>query len=297
MSRAAQFQAQREATDAAARSSFLAQASALRDNPVHRALFSLPPIRSSSETAIAVVEAPPQKIVTGDVEVDAVLWLREVISTGQADLIARAKEAASRIKTPLKELEKRYTDFLRRANPGSPFATFAAVGFDDLEGLAAKATTQATRRHEALDRFGDALFEDTPAEMFCTEALTGLRPKKKRMSLDDKQVDARFEIRTDVHPATLADCIYELTYWDELYWLRNAVDRNGGDDGMQVAARIDYVFRCLARIRPRNSEEAAVVLRHVFNHDRLTDKEIEAILFNLIGAPGGASKSKKGSAA
>lgn len=57
------------------------------DNLTHRALFSLPPIKVSQQTALVVPELPPKKDVTGDKEVDAVLWLRQVIKTGQADLI------------------------------------------------------------------------------------------------------------------------------------------------------------------------------------------------------------------
>lgn len=49
------------------------RAGVFRDNPAHRALFSLPPIRESSETLPAVPELPPQQRVTGDPELDAVL--------------------------------------------------------------------------------------------------------------------------------------------------------------------------------------------------------------------------------
>ncbi|RPO09519.1 hypothetical protein [Pseudomonas aeruginosa] len=65
-----------------------------RDNAKHRELFSLPPIRESEETLPSVPELPPQENVTGDREVDAVLWLRKVISTGEASLISTALEAA-----------------------------------------------------------------------------------------------------------------------------------------------------------------------------------------------------------
>lgn len=99
---------------------------AFRDNVAHRALFSLPPMRHTSQTLPAVPELPPQQRVTGDKEVDAVLWLRQVIGTGQAALIEKAMQGAKKIKTPLDQLEKRYTQILASANPGNPFATLAS---------------------------------------------------------------------------------------------------------------------------------------------------------------------------
>lgn len=79
-----------------------------RDNAKHRELFSLPPIRESEETLPSVPELPPQENVTGDREVDAALWLHQVINTGNAALIERAMEGAKKIKTPLPVLQQRY---------------------------------------------------------------------------------------------------------------------------------------------------------------------------------------------
>ena len=78
------------------------------DNTRHRAMFTLPPLQSSGETLPAVQELPPQEVVTGDKEIDALLWLRLVIETGEPARIAQAKEAAGRITTPPGELEQRY---------------------------------------------------------------------------------------------------------------------------------------------------------------------------------------------
>ncbi len=49
------------------------------DNPRHRATFTLPPRQSSRETLPTVPELPPQQVVTGDKEIDALLWLAQVI--------------------------------------------------------------------------------------------------------------------------------------------------------------------------------------------------------------------------
>lgn len=254
------------------------------NNLAHGALFSLPPMQLSDGTAIAVPTVPTQKVVTGDTEVDAVLWLREVIRTGQADLIAKARLAAAKIKTPLKDIEKRYTNYLRRAHPGNLGALFSSFGFADLESLAASAIIRGQRLHEARARFGDTIFNDTPAEQFCFDALKRVRKGKRGWGLDAAQVDKRFDARPDQRPATLTDCVAELTYWRELYWLRHAVG-DCGDTSEQVSARDDYVFRMLSRIPRRDVDEAVMVFHYLTSNDGMDRGHTGAIILNLIGAP------------
>lgn len=260
---------------------------AFRDNKALRELCTLPEPRPSSCTALAVPDLPRQQVVTGDQELDAVLWLRQVIGTGQAALISKAMEAAKRIKTPLKTLEKRYLDHLTARNPGNPMAVaFGSFGFADLDALAKRSTETATRRHDALARFAteDALFANTPAEAFCIETLKGLKSAQKRFGqLDPKQVGKRFEARPDLMPRTLADCLFELAYWDELYRLRHAVDSNAGDAAPEVNARETWCFSQLARIRPKTKAEAVSVFRYLADNDRMQDTGTDGILLNLIG--------------
>lgn len=259
-------------------------AATARDNPAHRALFSLPPIQASASTDIVVPDMPDQKTVTGDVEIDAVLWLREVIGTGNASLIAKAKEAATRIKTPLKQLEKRYTDYLVRAHPGNWVAALSSFGFADLDRLAERAIKKAGRQREARSRFGETIYNDTPAEKFCFETLNRVRKNKVGWGLDAVQVDKRFDACPQQRPGTLSDCIAELTYWRELYSLRHAVG-DWGDTSDQVSAREDYVFRMLSRIPPRDPVEAGAVLCYLAENDGMGREQTGAILMNLVGAP------------
>lgn len=253
-----------------------------RDNARQRELFSLPPIKASAETLPSVLELPPQQAVTGDAEVDALLWLREVINTGQAALIERAMEAAKRIRTPLAELAKRYRDHLTATQPGNLFAALMSFNMEDLEGLAAKAIERERRRIEGAARFGDALLLDTEAERFCIEVLAGL--KADRMGFFDKDAVAeRFNARPELLPHTLADCLHELDYWRRLYWLRNAVDRDASDSAPEAYARECFVFGLLALIRPRDKAEALAVLRYLLDQQRKDDSETDAILANLIG--------------
>lgn len=255
---------------------------AFRDNAQQRALFNLPPIRESAETLPSVPELPPQCAITGDAEVDALLWLREVINTGQAALIERAMEAAKRIKTPLAELAKRYRDYLAATQPGNLFAALSAFDLDNLEVLAGRAIERQRLRIEGAARFGDALLDDTDAERFCIEALRGL--EADRVGFFDKDAVAeRFNAHPELLPHTLADCLWELDYWHQLWRLRNALDSYCSDGAPEANAREWFVFGLLARIRPRDKDEALAVLRYLTEQQRKDQSEADAILANLIG--------------
>lgn len=259
---------------------------AFRDNPVHRAMFTLPPIKESLNRDVSVPELPPQQTVTGDREIDAVLWLHAVIRTGRPELIEKAMAAAKKIKTPLKDLEKRYGDFVVKANPGNWVAAFSSIGFADLEDIAERAVQKLARQQEARGRFGtdDELFAPTPAEQFCEEALAGVSMGKLGIFLDEKQVDSILVKRLAVLPHTLADCLHELNYWSHLYWLRSAM--GGGDASAQAQAREDFAFRRMAFIRPSSPAEAVAVFRYIAEQERMDRSETTAILLNLMGAAG-----------
>jgi hypothetical protein len=252
-----------------------------RDNPQYRALFSMPPIRPSTSTDLALLELPPQESVTGDQEVDALLWLRAVIRTGQAALIEKAMTAASRIKTPLADLEKRYTKHLTTTNPGAFAVVFASFGFADLDSLAKRSIAKLARLQEGQARFGDDLFEDTPAELFCIEMLQGL-DRGTGWTFNEGEVDQRFGERRDLLPHSLRDCLHELTYWDSLYRLRSATGESG-DQHPEVQAREDFVFRNLAIVRAKSKEEAIEVLRFLADAEYMDRAETSKILSNLIG--------------
>lgn len=258
---------------------------AFRDNAAQRALFSLPPIKViAAETLPYVPELPPQQTVTGDAEVDALMWLRQVIETGEAGLIERAMEWAQKIKTPLKDLEQRYSDHLLANCGGNVFKTFGSIGFADLEGLARRAINDHRARIEGRARFGDNLMGDTDAEVFCIEALDGAKPGQWGF-LDEQDVAARFKARPELMPNTLADCLHELAYWADLYRLRMAAcdDSIDGEGTQEGQARERFVFTLLGEIRPRNREEAKAALRHLIDNERKDDVVADAILDNLIG--------------
>jgi hypothetical protein len=253
----------------------------MTDNQAFRALFTLPPLAHS--LPLAEQELPPVQNVTGDTEVDAVLWLHKVIETGSRDLIERAKQAAKRITTPMKELERRHNDLQRlRGLRGGTMHFYYGLG--EFDRAAERAIEQADRRREALARFGtaEALFADQPAEAACKQALRGLKaPKDELESYDEVRADGRFVKRLDLTPHTLEDCLHARAYWKQLYWLRHAMEKWSGD-GRHAAHEHDwFCLRSMGRLKPRSKEEALAVLEYAYGGD-LNHDDQEPIMRNLV---------------
>ncbi|MFQ2222154.1 hypothetical protein ACK32A_04965 [Aeromonas enteropelogenes] len=220
----------------------------------------------------AVQDLPPQQVVTGDREIDALLWLRQVIETG---------EAAGRITTPSDELEKRYGKWLV-AKGGHVLAGLGSIGFANLDGLTKRSIERRANEAEAIGRFGDALWDDTQAEAFCQEVLRGL--EQDSWQLPPEQVAERFKAVPELMPHTLSDCLHELAYWNELYRLRHSCDTQGYyENSIEAHARDWFVFGLLAELRPRNREEAWATLRYLMDSERDDAPEAERILDNLVG--------------
>ena len=225
--------------------------------------------------------------MTGDHDMDAVLWLRQVVQSGDAGLIAKAMQAAERIKTPANELEKRYGDYLMRSSGGDTMrAVFGSIGFANLKGLAERVLDKQQRRTEALARFGsmDGVFATLAQEQFCMDVLAPVAVATGVWgSIDQAQANAAFDQHQDMTPHTLSDCLHELEYWDALYRLRNGWD-NAGDDLPEVNARRHYIeAHCLASIRPKSRDEAKAVLRYMAAHEMFDRSETDSVLENLVG--------------
>ncbi|OWY35385.1 hypothetical protein CEJ45_08405 [Herbaspirillum aquaticum] len=252
-------------------------------------MFTLPPIVESESRQLAVPTIPPQEEVTGDKEIDAVLWLQQVVATGQADLIAKAMEALKKIKTPMATLEKRYRDFVMAKNPGSLFAALSTFGFGDLRGQAERAVNRKASAQEAIARFGseEACFTDTPAEGFIIATLKDIvfcgDSGFPQLTPD---VKTGFQQASDFLPHTLSDCLHELRYWSDLYRLRHAIDSDCGDSLYEEWVRRDFIFHLMTTIRPRDKEEALSVMRFMLSDEDGSDHrdrtEADAIFLNLL---------------
>ncbi|TKD44794.1 hypothetical protein [Azotobacter chroococcum] len=266
----------------------VSRSGAFRDNLEHRAFFTLPPFRPSASTDLSTRAAPPQRTITGDKEVDALLWLRECIETGDEALIGLAMEASKRIATPHKELDQRFREWEWKPyrlglKPGIP--PFRFHGLHELEGLARDSLALAKDRAEAAGRFGN-VNADTDQEHWCCVVLAGLEPDGMGL-YDDAKAAERFKAHPEQLPHTLADCLHELDYWHDLWRLRRACPESPGaytyEGPSEASARRFFVEGLLAEIRPRNRDEAKAVLRHATAHQRLEGATGDAILENLIG--------------
>lgn len=256
----------------------------MQDNQAFRALFTLPPIQPSNSTALSVPDTPEPKTVTGDREVDAVLWLQECVRTGHQALIDNALQAARKIATPMKELGKRYANYLRGQHRSSMMAALGSMGFGDLESQAKDAIERKQKRHAALSRFGTvhALFSDTAPEAACKKALRGLKYSEATHFLyENARVAERFVQTSELQPNTLADCLHARTYWHQLYWLRASFE-GYGDSPAYAQAHEDHCFAMLAKIAPRSKDEALTVLEHLEEDGAKDRGESPAILRNLI---------------
>lgn len=253
---------------------------AFTDNPRLRALFTLPPRQDSAATKVAAVELPEQRTVTGDKELDAMLWLRETIQTGHPAFIDKALDAATRIKTPPKELERRYAQYLATTTGNTMAAAFGSIFFADLESLAKRVREKTINRTEAAARFGtDDPDMMTEADRFCIRVLKGAK-EGQFGGIDDDDAAARFQEHPELVPHTLEDCLYELAFHRDLYRLRCAA--TDWDGPQELYARERFTVSLLAQIRPRHKAEAKAVLQYLIDYDHKDDNHFDATLENLL---------------
>lgn len=95
-------------------------------------------------------------------------------------------------------------------------------------------------------------------------------------------VSSPWTILRSLFANTLCDCLHELAFWRELYWLRHAAGE-GCDPAPEASAHDDMVFRMLAHVRPRSKEESIAVFRYLAESDCMDRPETNGILLNLIG--------------
>ena len=256
------------ATETAARTSTLTGVSintvksvwarASKDNQKLRALCTLPEPTFSPSTGLMVNTLPAAKDYGADAELNALLWLRDVITTGTEADIEKALAAAKCLKSTPKELGDRYTKHL--ISVGAPwFELFRADDCANLESLASSRLQDLRNQREAVSRFGskEALLNPSAMEEFCTDVLSQKHP-------DETDSDA-FSAHRALRPNTLSDCLHELAYWVELRRLRGSFYRPW-DDSQEVRKREDFLKQLLYEVRPVSREEARAVFDHVIHN-------------------------------
>lgn len=254
-----------------------------RNNSKLRDFFRLPDISISSNTELKpYVSLPTPDVVTGDEELDAVLWLRKIVQTGDVELIQKAIQASERIKSSEDDLEKRYSEFLLSLpNSNTMSAVFGSFGFANIKGLASKVLDTKSRQQEALSRFGseDKLIGTLAQEKFCIDVLEDM---PENMSYKEKTNYAceKFSNSLDMLPNTLSDCVYELNYWSSLERLRSSfgcIDPIG-----EVIERENFLFYSMSHLRPKTREEGVAVFRYLADNDCMQREFTDEILRNLI---------------
>lgn len=258
----------------------------MNDNQAMRDLFTLPPISSSASATLTTPKMPLQKIVTGDKEVDAVLWLQDIVKTGNQGFIDKALEAIKYIKTPMEELGNRYAAHLQQTQPNNVFAAlFATMGFGELENKANDAIKNAALRHEAMSRFGseEALFKELPAERQCRLALKGMKADEYGF-LNDEVAAGKFELRPALVPSTIDDCLYIIHFWDNLYKLRNAVCSSYTDATIEAYAHETYAFFMLGQVNISSQKDALAAFNHIQQSGKSDWEEVPLIFSHLISS-------------
>lgn len=258
----------------------------MKNNQKLRDLLVFPPLQPSASTALVIPEMPVQSIVTGDKEVDAVLWLQEVIKTGSQSLIEKALEAAKQIKTPMKELGDRYAAHIRRNQPGNLFAVlFATMNFGDLEKQAEAAVSKAALKHEALSRFGseEALFKEHPAERQCRLALKGMKSDELGF-IDDKEAKKGFDKRPALIPHTIDDCLHVIGFWSHFYALRRSLCQSYHESTRESYAHENYAFFMLGEVPVSSEKEALAAFDHIQQDDKEGWAETASIYRHLISS-------------
>jgi hypothetical protein len=233
-------------------------------NPEHRRLFAIPHPKPSDSTALAVPQLPEARTVTGDREVDAMLWLKEVCQTARdVAIVDRALEAAAKIQTPAKAIEDRYVAWLRLQPELHPLQiAFASIGIADIERHAETARERIAKHAEGLAAFGSytAAMSDTPAEGMVFMTMGVVMEGEELWRAKPDRLAALFA--ESVNPATLSDCLSELHYWQ---WLSNIRWRMGqtehpgefqGDDDERIDARRWFVEGLLSVLAPVDRAEA-----------------------------------------
>lgn len=250
---------------------------AFTGNPTHRQMFALPEPIQSTSTALTVPQLPEQAAITGIKEVDAMLWLQEVIKTGDQALIDKALEARAKIKLTNEELATKYRQHLVSEGAGWT-AAFKTIGFGELDGKARVSIEKKAARDEAISRFGNDPEYQSEAELWAINTLEGV--KLELMREDRDEIARRFKLQPELLPHTLDDCLHELNYWDKYYWLIHAL--TDGEPHPAASEREHFVFGLMVSIRPRSRAEAKRVMEHLLAGSRMEWAASNDILINIV---------------
>ncbi len=259
-----------------------------RSNPAHQKLFRiLEPLATRINIEVTPEIIPQRKVVTGDHEIDTVLWWNEVCATTtDTAVLDQVMEASQEITLPSKELDTRYLEYL--AHSGEPRITSALSSWDfsNIERKVKAARYRIKKSNEALNIFGsyEIAMSPTPPELMLIESTAEL-PDGDLSSLEKASIFAN-----SVNPGTLSETLDEIRYWDWLRKIRNVLPKSDRGSSLlfkhedMFDLRISFIFHLLEEIEPVDQEEVIKVARAILPDDLNLDSDSQVkILLHLMG--------------
>jgi hypothetical protein len=259
-------------------------------NPIHEFLFSIPkPSPSTDPISLPSKPIPQKQQVTGDHELDTVLWLSEVCSTTcDLDVLDKVLEYAQQITTPAEKLAVRYRDYQLENGVTAFAASMTTFGFGDIDRVVRSARYRINKTIEGLQLFGsfEGAMAPTAPERMLMDSIT--LSEDEFFSLSYEEIPNIFG--GSANPGTLSEALQEIRYWEWLDKIRKSMimtfDPNYCDSYRDslLGGRKTFVFRQLLVLDPVDLEEARKVARAIQPDDLRFDTDFEnKILLHLLG--------------
>lgn len=235
----------------------------------HGKLFAIPePKPTADSQELEVPTLPDPQPVTGNREVDAWLWLKEVCKTTTNEAVLDlVEEAAGRLKSSMEELKRGYIQWFEKQPENRSAFLLAMVDMEpaEINNYIDKARNRLQRYREALAQVGtvDAVIDQMPPERMLHETTSeSVGPMDSIWDWGDDRLTQLFE--HSINPISLTEVVSELEYWNWLGGIRRNLEATLGDywgDGDPlVSARTEYLERLLCRVAPSDNQETKRVL-------------------------------------
>ncbi|WP_323870391.1 helix-turn-helix domain-containing protein [Xenorhabdus szentirmaii] len=281
----------------------------MTDNTAHKTLFTIP--EPSYSTAIATVKPlPVQRKVTGNKQVDAYLWVLEVIKTNEPAHLDAAEAALKKLKITPKDAQQKYADYLMKSGAHAFQVAFGTMSMDNPQSYIDRAKEQIRNAAKVRGVFASyevALALTEPEKLMLVGELAEIYEpfhywneeehaegcmRGDRINEVDKlrKATAKGFAEQLPEPHTLSDVVREFLYWDWLYQMRNVAAKEldpggyGMDERYYIYDREAYLEEKLATLQAVNRQEAIAVCQWVLEEERFHDLEVtDRIILNLVG--------------
>nr|WP_237388286.1 helix-turn-helix domain-containing protein [Xenorhabdus sp. Sc-CR9] len=280
----------------------------MTDNTVHKTLFTIP--EPGYSTAIATVKPlPVQRKITGNKQVDAYLWVLEVIKTNEPAHLDAAEVALKKLKITPKAAQQKYADYLMKSGAHAFQVAFGTLSMDNPQGYISRAKEQikaAAKVRGIFASYEAALELTAPEKLMLMGELAEIYEPFHYWSEEEHAQGCMYGDRINEidtlrkatakgfaeqlpEPHTLSDVVREFLYWDWLSQMRNVaakeLDPGGyGDERYYIYDREEYLEEKLTTIQPISRQEAIDVCKWVLEEERFHDRELtDRIILNLVG--------------